>query len=258
MNEPLAPTEAVALFRSGTPLAFLAEPYDAFVMGRWMSEPVLAVAVPPDLEAFFTNNPVIVYGTYVPPPPGVAVSAIFRIKSAGWSVRGNNMAVELPNGKVVDLTVAYEDSAGEHAPPPGPINWSSSDEEIATVEAKDDPADGTVAVVTSVAEGSATITASSGSITATLEIDVSAEGGGDAVAANITAGEPYDSGEVSQGLPARGALGARPGQPPQAGAQPVRPGPGQRPGQLPVRPPMPGQRPGQLPQPPRPAAPRPR
>jgi hypothetical protein len=235
-SQALDPTEAVALFRSGTPLAFLSAPYDPFVMGRWMGEPVLAVNVPPDLENYFTINPVIVYGTYVPPAPGVAVRAIITIRTAGWTVRGNNMEVDLPLGKVVDLTVAYEDANGDHASPPGPITWSSSDESIATVEAEDDPSDGTVAVVTSVAEGSATITAQSGEITATLDITVQAAEGGDAVSATITAGEPRDPADQPVNLPAQqaGRAGQRPAPPTSKPAQrpfaPIQPGVAQRPG----------------------------
>ena len=237
-TQALDPTEAVALFRSGTPLAFLVSPYDPFVMGRWMGEPVLAQAVPPDLENYFTINPVIVYGTYVPPAPGVAVRAIITIRTAGWTVRGNNMEVDLPLGKVVDLTVAYEDANGDHASAPGPITWTSSDESIATVEAADDPTDGTVAVATSVAEGSATITAQSGEISATIDITVQAAEGGDAVSASITAGEPRDADEQISTLPApqAGRAGQRPGQSGQTGkpAQrpfaPIQPGVAQRPG----------------------------
>jgi Big-like domain-containing protein len=244
VTQALDPNEATALFRSGTELAFLTDPYTGFVMGRWMNQPVLAVAVPPNLPLYFTENPVIIYGTYVPPAPGVAVRAIITIRTAGWTVRGNNMAVELPNGQVVDLTVAYEDANGDHASPPGPITWSSSDEEIATVEANADPADGTVALVTAVAEGAATITALSGGITATLDVDITASGG-DAVSGTITAGEPHDPVAPEQQPAQVQGRGGRSAPPPTFGPAPVpRPAVGQplRPGTT-GQPPRPPQRP---------------
>jgi hypothetical protein len=227
-SQALDPNEAATLFRSGSELAFLTDPYTGFVMGRWLNAPVICLAVPADLVAYFTTNPVIVYGTYVPPPPGEPVRAVISIAGAGWRVRGNNMAVELPNGKVVDLTVAFEDADGNPASAPGAVTWESSDTSIATVEPDAD--DDTQSVVTSVAEGTSTITASAGSISATIDINISAEGG-DAVSANITAGEPYDPDAPNQGLPeslpgqTAGRTGARPGQQPAPRpGQPVRQG----------------------------------
>jgi hypothetical protein len=244
VTQALDPNEAATLFRSGTELAFLSDPYVPFVMGRWMNLPVLCVAVPADPVAYFTENPVIVYGTYVPPTPGVAVRALITLSGAGWTVRGNNMAVELPNGKLVDLTVAYEDANGDSAVPPGPITWSSSDDEIATVEAKDTPSDGTVATVTAVAEGSATITALSGGITATLDLEVTAESGGDAVSGTITAGTPYDADDSPETLPSGGRGGMIPVRPPQTSTPPSLSRPGApRPGQTGQAPRPPGQRP---------------
>jgi hypothetical protein len=232
-SQALDPEEAATLFRSGSELAFLTDPYVGFVMGRWMNQQVMCLQVPPDLVAYSTENPVIIYGTYVPPAPGVAVAAFITIRTAGWTVRGNNMAVELPNGKVVDLTVTYEDADGNPTSAPGDVTWTSSDPSIATIEADDD--DDTKAVVTSVAEGSTSITAQSGGITASIDVDVTAEGG-EAVSANITAGEPRDPDAPNQGLPstrapARQAPAAprtapRPPQAPVAGrtAAPIRRG----------------------------------
>jgi hypothetical protein len=119
--------------------------------------------------------------------------------------------VALVNGQSVDLTVAYTDSGGASAPAPGAVTWSSSDDSIATVEAN--PDDDTQATAVSVAEGVATITAESGGIETTEDVDVSAS---EAVATEgaITAGAPYDT-----SLP--GAQGSRlPGQQPKAPAPP--------------------------------------
>jgi hypothetical protein len=234
-SQALDPEEAAVLFRSGTELAFLTDPYVPFVMGRWMNQQVLCVAVPADPVAYFTENPVIIYGTYVPPAPGVAVSAVITLRSAGWIVRGNNMAVTLPNGKVVDLTIEFEDSDGNPASAPGDVAWSSSDESIVTVVADSD--DDTKAVATSVAAGDATITGSSSGITATLEIEVIS--GGAAVSATITAGEPRDPDEAVHQPAAAGRRAAAPSYPPTRTPTPppIRPGvtgqaprpPGQRP-----------------------------
>jgi uncharacterized protein YjdB len=124
--------------------------------------------------------------------------------------------VALVNGQSVDLTVAYTDSGGASAPAPGAVTWSSSDDSIATVEAN--PDDDTQATAVSVAEGVATITAESGGIETTEDVDVSAS---EAVATEgaITAGAPYDTSSADQGLP--GAQGSRlPGQQPKAPAPP--------------------------------------
>jgi hypothetical protein len=128
--------------------------------------------------------------------------------------------VELSNGQSVDLTVAYTDSQGAPAHPPGPVNWTSSDNSIATVSAGTED---TQATVVSVADGPATITAESNGITCAIDLMV---GGGEAGASEgeITAGEPYDT----TGTPVQ----PLPDQPP--------PGPGWLPGQRPG-----AQRPGQ-------------
>lgn len=235
MSQALNPNEAAMLYRSGTALAFLADPETPFVMGRWMNQPALCLPSPDDPVAYFTTHPVIVYGTYAPSPPGEAVRAVITISAAGWTARGYAMAVALPKGKAVDLTIAFEDDLGNPAEAPGAVTWTSSDDEIATVDPDAD--DDTEAVATAVAEGAATITGSSNGITATIDIDVTVEAGG-AVTANISAGEPYQPGAENLPEPPEGGtepeqLPGRRGAPlhPGAPGQGVRPGPGVRPGQ---------------------------
>ena len=94
------------------------------------------------------------------------------------------MAVSLPNGQIVITTVAYTDAQGDAAAKPGPVQWSSSDTQVATVA---EETDDTKATVTSVKVGTATISAVSGGITATLEVDVTS---GAATTGTITAGTP--------------------------------------------------------------------
>jgi Bacterial Ig-like domain (group 2) len=146
--------------------------------------------------------------------------------------------VELTNGQAVDLTVAYTDSAGTPAQPPGAVSWSSSDPSIATVEAH--TGDDTMATVHSVADGAATVTAESAGITSALDIIVGAAEGA-ATEGTITAGEPYsdlgrEPGQPGQGLPGGGLPGRQPGQLPDQ----QRPGMPQRPG-VPQPQPRPGQ-----------------
>jgi Bacterial Ig-like domain (group 2) len=186
--EPLNPAEAAALFNAGEPLAFIVSPAEPFVRGRWMGEPCVCIPLPQteSLEQYFTDNPVILASSYRPPLPGKAAKATIQVNGAGWSVKGTKMEVTLPLGLWVDLTVAYVDANGNPAAPPGPVAWSSSDPTIASIN----PNTGNqlVATVQPVKEGSVTITAASGSITATIAITVAA---GVAVSATITAGTPY-------------------------------------------------------------------
>jgi hypothetical protein len=135
--------------------------------------------------------------------------------------------VELNTGQSVDLTVAYTDSQGAPAHPPGPVTWTSSDNSVATASAGTDDTQTTVA---SVGNGNATITAESNGITCAIDIMVGA-GASAASEGEITAGEPYDTtGTPVQPLPDQppgGGPGWLPGQRPGArpGQQaPVRPG----------------------------------
>jgi hypothetical protein len=259
MTQALDPNEAAQLFRAGTALAFIAEPYEPFVLGRWMNEPALCLPAPADPAAYFATHPVIVYGTYAPPPPGEAVSAVITIGAAGWTARGNNMAIELPQGNAVDLTVTFADAQGAATPAPGAVAWTSSDDAIASVYPDAD--DDTQAQATGAGEGNVTITAAAGGISATIDVAVTVQGEAP-VSAAITAGEPYQpGGEV---LPEEG--GQHPEQGPLRSGAPTHPGaPGQgvRPGETrdragvrvaatvsrpaapPPAPPRPGIRPGQ-------------
>jgi hypothetical protein len=97
------------------------------------------------------------------------------------------MATDLTLGQQVELTVAYQDASGNPAQKPGAVTWTSSAPSIVQVEAESDD---TKAQAGSLAEGNATITATSGSITATIAITVAA---GAATQGTITAGTPTDA-----------------------------------------------------------------
>jgi Bacterial Ig-like domain (group 2) len=124
--------------------------------------------------------------------------------------------VSLTTGQSVDLTVAYTDPDGAAVPPPGAVNWASSDESVATVEAN--PGDDTKATVASVAEGPVTINAESEGITCVLDISVGAVESA-ATGGEITAGEPYDTTRMPDQGPVGGLGGWLPGQRP--GQQPT-------------------------------------
>jgi hypothetical protein len=104
------------------------------------------------------------------------------------------MATTLSIGQQVILTVAFEDAAGNPAQPPGAVSWASGTQATASVTVG---VPDTSATVVSLAEGDTEITASSGGITATYDIEVT---GGPATQATITAGTPTDSEGVT--LPA--------------------------------------------------------
>jgi hypothetical protein len=190
MNKPLKPAEAVSLFYGGDPLSYTSAPGDPFVYSRWLGIPVVASPLPfPDREAahgYFKAHPVYLFGDYVPPRPGHAAVASILVKGAGFTVEGTHMAVNLPLGLVVDLTVAYADAGGNAAPQPGPIAWASDNTAVCTVLGGNAPADA-AAVATPVTEGTANITAVSGGVTASIAITVIA---GVATVGTITAGTP--------------------------------------------------------------------
>lgn len=193
MSQALKPGEAATLFFSGEGLSYLATPTVPFALGRYFGEPVLVSPLPffpPEQEEakiYFKANPVIIAGTYRPPAPGVAVRALIKVKGAGWSVEGNDMAVALQLGQSVGLTISFLDAGGQPASKPGPVTWASSDATAVTVTAN--PSDDTQATAVSVAEGkTGTITATSGSLSATIDISV---GAGPAVSASIAAGTPF-------------------------------------------------------------------
>ncbi len=93
--------------------------------------------------------------------------------------------VDVPNGDLIDLSVAFKDGKGDPATKPGPVTWTSSADAVATVAAK---ADDTTATVTSLTVGTATITATSGAISGTVDINVIAAA---ATEADVSAGQPY-------------------------------------------------------------------
>lgn len=181
---PLTPDEAVAYFFSGEELAFTYDPSSPFFAGRIFNQLLLCTEIPFDnARAYFKAHPVLLYRNYRPPRPGVAAGAHLRFQLAGYNVRGDNMAVQLPIGNHVPLSVAFTDSAGDAAPKPGAVTWTATDPSIATLTpgASDD----TTCDIAAAKIGVTTISATSGSITATIEIDVTA---GNASQATITAG----------------------------------------------------------------------
>jgi hypothetical protein len=181
----LTTDEAVAFFYSGEQLSYTFDPTTPFVAGRWLGQLVLCTQIPfDDAGTYFNQHPVVLYRTYRPPIPGEAAGALIHFNLAGFSVRGSNMAVSLPIGDHVGLTIAYTDSAGDAAAKPGAIAWASTDPTIATVAIG---ADDATADVVAVKTGTVTISAVSGGITATLEVDVIA---GVAAAGVITPGAP--------------------------------------------------------------------
>jgi hypothetical protein len=189
-NKPLKPAEAVTLFYAGDPLSYTSAPGAPFVYSRWLGIPVISSQLPfnerDQAHAYFKAHPVYLFGDYVPPRPGHAAVASILVKGAGFTVEGTNMAVNLPLGLVVDLTVAYTDAGGNAAPQPGPITWASDNTAVATVVGGTAPADA-AAVATPVTEGTANITATSGGIVASIAITVIA---GVATVGTITAGTP--------------------------------------------------------------------
>jgi hypothetical protein len=198
--QPLKPGEAATLFFAGEGLAYLATPTTPFALGRYFGEPVLVSPLPffppqqEEARIYFKANPVIIAGTYKPPAPGVAVRALIKVKGAGWSVEGNDMAVALQLGQSVGLTISFLDAGGQPASKPGAVTWSSSD--ATTVSVTPNPTDDTQATAVSVAEGkTATITATSGGLSATIDISV---GAGAAVSATITAGTPFSTPTAGQ------------------------------------------------------------
>jgi hypothetical protein len=74
--------------------------------------------------------------------------AYFSIQISGVTVKGKHMAYTLPNDKVVDVGVSYVDAHGNPATVDGPVTWSSSNDAIATVDAK--AGDDKVATITPV------------------------------------------------------------------------------------------------------------
>jgi hypothetical protein len=180
---PLDPTEAAALFLAGTTMALVATPAESFVAVNWMGALSFVTEIPfgEDPVAFFTANPAIIY---VPPAPGQAVSASIAAAIPASLIKAFAMAVDLPLGLQVNLVVTYKDSNGNVVAAPGAVGWVSSDPSVATVAAGTPD---TNAVVVSVAEGATTVTATSGGISAAIDITVAA---GAAASAEIAAGTP--------------------------------------------------------------------
>lgn len=68
-----------------------------------------------------------------------------RYKNFSITAKGDAMAYTLPDGNEVRVKITYVDAQGNTAMIDGEVEWSSSDETIATVEA--DPDDSAEAVV---------------------------------------------------------------------------------------------------------------
>lgn len=188
-NTPLDPAAAAQMFYSGERMILLSEPSQVFVYARWQQQPCISIVPLPfdDAAAYFTKNPAMLAAAYVAPAPGEPIQAKLRVRIGGITLTGVEH-MNLPLGQLVDLTATFYDAQDNPtAPPAGTPSWTSSDEGVATVAA--DPGD--EATVTSVAVGETTITMTLNAISAT--IDISVTGSTEAVSAQISAGEPYDS-----------------------------------------------------------------
>jgi hypothetical protein len=196
-NQPLDPATAAQLFYSGEPMIYVADPSQPFVYGRWMQQPCISIVPLPftDAIAYFTQNPVMLASAYVPPSDAAVraeISVLSRGGRAGHVTKSTGVIeMNLPIGQAVDLTVTFYDAQDNPTAAPGAIAWSSSDDTIASVGESDSDQ----ATVTSVAIGECTITATSGSISA--EMDLAVTGSTEAVSAEISAGEPYDTVEAA-------------------------------------------------------------
>ena len=216
VNVPLPPATAAQLFYSGSLMLLLSDPSETFVFGRWAGQPCICIVPMPfdDAVVYFTDNPAMLADAYVAPPPGQPAIAKLSVRIGGITLTGVDH-MNLPNGQLVDLTVTFYDA--QEMPteaPEGDIEWSSSDEGVATVAA-DSGSD--EATVTSVAVGETTITMTAGSITASLDIAVT--GTTAAVSAEIAAGEPYDSPATAQAHRHKAAPPPMPSQPMPGGAR---------------------------------------
>jgi uncharacterized protein YjdB len=86
------------------------------------------------------------------------------------------MALSLTIGKIVTVAAALKDEAGNaySSASPSVVTWTSSDDGIATVTRVTtlrDP-NGTMAKITAVSAGDATITATVGSVSGTFDVTV--------------------------------------------------------------------------------------
>ena len=96
------------------------------------------------------------------------------------------MSTQLRIGERANAEVHFVDQAGNPTGSPGPVHWSSSAPNVASVE----QANGgdQHAIITGINMGSAMISASSGTISESVSVMVLA---GPAVSARITVSEPY-------------------------------------------------------------------
>lgn len=203
MTKVLSPHEAATLFFAGEALAYVSEPTVPFALGRYFGEPVAITPLPffPPNQAeavvYFKSHPVILAGTYRPPAPGAAVSALLKLQAAGWSVKGNDMSVALQIGQSVGLTISFLDAGGMPAAKPGAVTWTTSDATVVSVTPNTN--DDTQAIAVSVKEGAtATLSATSGGLSATVDISV---GAGPAISASIAAGTPFQTPSAAPATP---------------------------------------------------------
>ena len=137
---------------------------------------------------------------FIKPIPNRTGDVIVTVRYDGFTAtsKGTHMSYSLPNGKLINVQVAFVDSKGAPAKVDGVVTWASSDTSIATTLV--DPGDSTICRISSVAVGSTTISAEADAdlgagiraLTVTLDLMV-VEVGGEAVAGTITViGEPQD------------------------------------------------------------------
>lgn len=80
-----------------------------------------------------------------PSPAGAYIT--LRYEAFTIKAKGANMAYNLPADRKVQVKVSYIDKNGNPAMVDGPVEWSSSDENVATVESDAD-GDSSLAVIT--------------------------------------------------------------------------------------------------------------
>ena len=72
MSDPLVSKEAATLLYVGHAMAYVADPTSPFVRGQWMGQRSYITRLPFDeagAEAYFTDNPVILYTAEASAPP---------------------------------------------------------------------------------------------------------------------------------------------------------------------------------------------
>ena len=163
MSDPLDPKEAATLFYAGHAMAYVADPTSPFVCGQWMGQRSYITRLPFDeagAEAYFTDNPVILYTAEAsaPPsgPPPVSV----------WISSGTDTQLDV--GGTKELTAFFNDEDDKEVPVPAGVtySWSVADEDVVTLSSSS--ANPTTATGENAGVTRVTLETSGGSLTSTL------------------------------------------------------------------------------------------